>query len=215
MLIGFFRNPDNPTLSVTEAVFLGFPGMEKMMQTFIKIIKKWLPLAIATAGLCGLVYISVQQSLRMGANDPQIQMAQDAASALAGGASVDSLVPSAKVDIAASLAPFLIVYDVEGKIVGCSAVLHDGNPSIPPGVLDYTRQHGEDRVSWQPENDIRIAAVVVRYEHGFVLAGRSLREVEKRIRQVQNFSGLTMLVIWFATLIIITIGELIGRKKGA
>jgi hypothetical protein len=40
------------------------------MQTIFRIIKKWLPLAIATAGLCGLVYLTIQQSLRMGANDP-------------------------------------------------------------------------------------------------------------------------------------------------
>jgi hypothetical protein len=151
----------------------------------------------------------------MGANDPQIQMAQDAASALAGGASVDSLVPSAKVDIATSLAPFLMVYDDDGKILASSAVMHGGNPSIPPGVLDYTRQHGEDRVSWQPENGIRIAAVVAHYEHGFVLAGRSLCEVEKRISQVQNLNGLATLAIWFATLFVITMGELVGRKKGS
>ena len=45
------------------------------MKTVFQIFKKWLPLAIATAGLCALVYLTVQQSLRMDANDPQIQMA--------------------------------------------------------------------------------------------------------------------------------------------
>jgi hypothetical protein len=185
------------------------------MQTIFCIIKKWLPLAIATAGLCGLVYLTVQQSLRMGANDPQIQMAEDAASALAGGASVDSLAPSAKVDIATSLAPFLVVYDDSGKIVASSASLHGENPLIPQGVLDYTRQNGEDRVSWQPENGVRIAAVVVRYDNGFVLAGRSLREVEKRESQTEQISVAAMLAIWVTTLIVVVLGELIGRKKGA
>jgi hypothetical protein len=185
------------------------------MQTFLKILKKWLPLAIATAGLCGLAYLLVQQSLRISANDPQIQMAEDAASTLAGGASADAMVPSAKVDIAASLAPFLVIYDDSGKILASSAVLHGENPAIPAGVLDFTRQHGEDRVSWQPENGVRIAAVVVRTNNGFVLAGRSLREVEKRISQVENLSGLAILVIWFTTLFVITMGELAGRKKGA
>ena len=51
------------------------------MRIIFEIIKKWLPLAIATAGLCALVYLTEQQSLRMGANDPQIQMAEDAAAA--------------------------------------------------------------------------------------------------------------------------------------
>ena len=183
------------------------------MRTIFEIFKKWLPLAIATAGLCGLVYLTVQQSLRIGANDPQIQMAEDTASALNTGSSLDSLVPSAKVNIATSLTPFLEVYDYSGTIQASSGVLYDSNPAIPHGVLDYTRQNGEDRISWQPEPGLRIAAVVVRYDNGFVLAGRSLREVEKRISQVEMLSGLALLAIWAATFFVISLGELVGRKK--
>ena len=84
------------------------------MRIIFKIIKKWLPLAIVTAGLCALVYLTVQQSLRLGANDPQIQMAEDAASSLNGGASTESVLPSSKVEIADSLAPFVIVFDSSG-----------------------------------------------------------------------------------------------------
>jgi len=185
------------------------------MQTIFKIIKKWLPLAIATAGLCGLVYLTVQQSLRMGANDPQIQMAEDAASALAGGGKVDTLVPSTKVDIANSLAPFIMVFDDSGNVLASSATLHGTTPAYPTGVLDYTRQHGEDRVTWQPEVGVRMATVVVRYDNGFVLAGRSLREIEKRESQTEQLSGLAMLTIWVITLIVVVLGELIGHKKTA
>jgi hypothetical protein len=185
------------------------------MQTFIGILKKWLPLAIATAGLCGLAYLTVQQSLRMGANDPQIQMAEDAASNLTGDASVESVVPSAKVEIADSLAPFVIVFDDSGKVLASSATLHGANPTLPSGVLDYTRQNGEDRVTWQPESGVRMAAVVVYYNNGFVLAGRSLREVEKRESQVEQLSGLAMLAIWIATFVVVALGELMGPKKVA
>jgi hypothetical protein len=89
------------------------------------------------------------------------------------------------------------------------------NPTFPPGILDYTRQNGEDRVTLQPESGVRIAAVVVRYNNGFVLAGRSLREVEKRESQVEQLSGLAMLTIWVTTLIMVALGELIGHKKTA
>jgi hypothetical protein len=105
-------------------------------------------------------------------------MAEDATSALAGGANIESVVPSTKVDIATSLAPFLMIYDDSGNALASSATLHGMNPTFPPGILDYTRQNGEDRVTLQPEGGVRIAAVVVRYDNGFVLAGRSLREVE-------------------------------------
>jgi len=185
------------------------------MQTVLKIIKMWLPLAIATAGLCALVYLTVQQSLRMGANDPQIQMAEDAASMLNAGAGVESVVPANKVEIADSVAPFVIVFDDTGKVLASSATLHGTVPAYPAGVLDYVRKKGQDRVTWQPEAGVRMATVVEPYKHGFVMAGRSLAEVEKRETQVESLSGLALLAIWAATLIVIVLGELVGRQKRA
>jgi hypothetical protein len=185
------------------------------MKTIFQIFKKWLPLAIATAGLCGLVYLTVQQSLRMGANDPQIQLAEDAASSLNAGASVESVVPSTKVEIADSLAPFMIVFDDSGNVQASSATLHGAVPVYPSGVLDYTRQKGQDRVTWQPEVGVRMATVVVGYKNGFVMAGRSLREVENRETTTEQISGLAMLAIWIATFVVIALGELVGRNKVA
>jgi hypothetical protein len=49
------------------------------MQRIQNILRAWLPIAVVTAAFCGLAYLTVQQSLRQGANDPQIQMAEDAA----------------------------------------------------------------------------------------------------------------------------------------
>ena len=183
------------------------------MKTIIQISKRWLPFAIAIAGLCGLVYGSVQQSLRMGANDPQIQMAEDAANALNAGASLDSLVPTTRVELSTSLAPFIMVFDDSGNVLASTATLHGSVPVYPSGVLDYTRQHGEDRVTWQPENGVRMATVVVRYDQGFVLAGRSLREVEIRENNMEEISGVALLFIWAATLFVIILEELVGRKK--
>jgi hypothetical protein len=185
------------------------------MKTIFQILRGWLPLAIATAGLCGLAYLTVQQALRMVANDPQIQMAEDAASALNGGASMDSIVPATRVELATSLAPFMIVFDDSGKVLAGSATLHGSVPAYPSGVLDYTRQKGEDRVTWQPENGVRMATVVVKYDQGFVLAGRSLRETEARIDNIEKISGLAMLVIWAVTLFVAALGELAGGKKDA
>ena len=185
------------------------------MSIITRIIKKWLPLAIATAGLCALVYLTVQQSLRMGANDPQIQMAEDAAAQLNAGASVEAVIPSAKVEIAESLAPFMIVFDKSGNVLASSATLHGAVPAYPAGVLDYVRQKGQDRVTWQPEAGVRMATVVAPYKNGFVMAGRSLTEVEKRESQVESLSGLAMLGIWAMTLIVIVLGELVGRQKSA
>jgi hypothetical protein len=154
------------------------------MQLVRATLKTWLPLAAVTVCLSGLFYVCIQQVLRLGANEPQVQMAEDAARALAAGEAPDGLVPTMPVDITASLAPYLILYDEQGRVTASNALLNGQVPAIPTGVLEYARQQGEDRISYQPDHQARGAVVVVHAEGGqggFALAGRSLREVEKRI----------------------------------
>jgi hypothetical protein len=143
-------------------------------------LRQWLPIAAAVTVISGLVYAEAQGALREAANDPQIQMAEDTASSLAAGTPAISLVSGRTVNIASSLAPFLIVYDTHDTVVASSASLNGVTPNIAPGVLSSARTNGEDRVTWEPAPGVRIAAVVVGYHGGDVLAGRSLREVERR-----------------------------------
>ena len=171
------------------------------------IIKRFLPYAVIITAFCALAYATVQQSYRQNANDPQIQMAEDAANALADGQSAGTLVPAVKVDVANSLGPFMIVYDASGNEVASSVQLDGSTPVLPDGVLDSTKQMGENRVTWQPRNGVRIAAVIVAYKDGYVLAGRNLREVEIREDQTTQFAGLTWVLAMFATLIVIALGE--------
>ena len=180
------------------------------------ILRPWLPLAAVTTLLCGLAYLAVQQSLRWGANDPQIQMAEDAAAALAAGGSPESVLPVTQVEISTSLAPFMGIYNDTGEPLASSGLLHGAVPLLPSGVFDYTRQNGEDRVSWQPESGVRIAAVVVAFggaQPGFVLVGRSLREVEIREDQVEQITGIAWLVTLAVLLIVVAGCELIFAEK--
>jgi len=158
--------------------------------------RAWLPFAVVVTALCLLAYVMVQQTLRQGANDPQIQMAEDAAAALNRGASVDSVLPKDQVDLSSSLAPFLVVYDAKGTPVAASGLLDGSAPDYPVGALEAARQSGENRVTWQPEAAIRIASVAVPYKDGYVVAGRNLREVEKRVAQIETMAALA----WVATL---------------
>jgi hypothetical protein len=154
----------------------------------------------------------------MGANDPQIQMAEDAADHLAGGGTPESVLPASRIDIARSLAPFVVVYDRAGGPLATSGLLHGQVPVLPSGVLDYVRDNGEDRVTWQPENGVRIAAVVTSYggpQPGFVLAGRSLREVEKRESQTESIVGILWLVTMAGSLLVVVLVEAVlsGNKN--
>ncbi len=144
----------------------------------------FLVLAFVVTFSCGLVYAGEQQALRSSANSPQLQMSEDAASALNAGALPSSLVGGGMVDVATSLSPFLVIFDASGAVLATDGVL-DGHDPIPPaGVLDGARQHPPDTVTWQPRSGVRIAQVSVPWTGGTVLAGRSLREVERRIDQL-------------------------------
>jgi hypothetical protein len=189
------------------------------MYRVANILRQWLPLAAMGVVLCGVIYVVAQQGLRIGANDPQIQMAQDAATALAEGQNPASLVPTATVEISQSLAPFTMVFSDAGTVVASSARLHGQVPALPGGLLDYVRQHGEDRVTWQPESGVRMATVIVRVSGspgGFVLAGRSLLEVEKRIDQALLLSSLGALAVAAGSLIVVVLCEFaFPQKPGA
>ena len=100
---------------------------------------KWLPLGVAVTMLSVVVYAAAQQTYRQGANDPQIQMAEDAARALSAGVSPAEVVGSATVDPSLSLAPFLIVTDRAGAIVASGARIGGSSPVPPKGVLDSAR----------------------------------------------------------------------------
>ena len=188
-------------------------------------VKYWLILAVVVTGLCGLIYAVVQQDIRQGANDPQIQIAEDSATKLADGQSMQEIVPEEKVDIAHSLAPYIIVFDNNGKPLASSALLNGQIPTIPAGVFDEVRQNGEDRITWQPQPGVRSAVIVTQFKginSGFVLAGRSLREVEKREDAMQQivFAGWIgmFLVSLLATAVIIKGTEILFKgtsKEGA
>ncbi len=144
-------------------------------------IKKFFPTVIIMFVVFGAMYILAQQSLRQGANDPQVQLAYDLARDAAAGN--QPIFDQKKVDLAQSLAPFVIVLDDKLRVISSNALL-DGKTPIPPkGVFDFAKNNPDDRVTYQPRPGIR-SALVVKYfdgkQKGYVAVGRSLTEVEKR-----------------------------------
>jgi len=140
----------------------------------------------------------VQQSLRSGANDPQYQMAADAGAQLDAGAAPAAVVGSGRaVDLATSLAPFIIVFDRNHSILATNATLDSAQPAPPHGVLDAARPSDPNVVTWQPRTGVRIATVTVTWLGGTVLAGRSLQQVEVRETNAELIAGL----IWLASLV--------------
>ena len=161
------------------------------------VLKYWLAVTFVTGFACVVVYVAVQQVLRRLANRPQIQMAQYAALSFDCDRVPAELLGGDTIDIGRSVAPFLIAFNEDGMPVASNAVLDGVVPKPPRGVFRSCGR-GENRVTWQPRRGVRIASVIVHHrgEHpGFVLAGRSLRDSERRT----DLIGIVLLVLWVAT----------------
>jgi hypothetical protein len=165
----------------------------------------WLAAALILVVIFASIYIVVQQSQRSDADSPQIQMAEDAASALDQGASPQTLV-GPNVDMAHSLAPFVIIYDRTGRLVAGAGLINGAAPTPPMGVLTSATGQPYHIVTWQPEPGVRIAAATIAANRYYVLAGRSITEVEKnetKTLELSLFGGLSawlvLAVAWVLT----------------
>ena len=156
--------------------------------------------------ICALILISHQNIIRWDANYPQVQHAEDDAEKLLEG---QQIFPFPSIDISTSLSPFEIIYQKNGVVTSSSGTLHGSIPQLPPGILTIAHEKGESRFTWQPANDVRIAAVVVANDKGFVLVGRNLREIEKHEDLVFN----TIFLFWCGGIGIIVIYFFFIRKK--
>jgi hypothetical protein len=188
------------------------------MSLFTRSFPRWLPIGVAVALLIGIAYVFAQQGYRQSANDPQIMVARDTAAALAAGTTADQLVSNEKVDPAKSLAPFVIVLDASGKVVVSSMTLDGATPVPPAGALDSATATGENRVTWEPRADVRIAAVVVPVKDGpggWVVAGRSLRAVEERVDQLTQLAGLGLLASLVVTFGAVLLADWMQERRTA
>ena len=107
-------------------------------------------------------------------------MAEDAAARLDAGSAPAAVVSGDSVELASSLAPYLIVFDRSGHVLASSVTVHGGPPNFPEGVFGHVPSGGVETVTWQTATGERSATAVTAYGGGYVVAGRSLREVESR-----------------------------------
>ncbi|MDP2656293.1 MAG: hypothetical protein Q8P11_01870 [bacterium] len=183
-------------------------------QHYFFLVKIWVLVIFLSTVFCGLAFVIGQQILRMGANDPQIQIAEDLSVILSDGTDPTALFSSEPSDFSKSIAPFVIIFDTDGKAVAGSTMLNGELPTPSSEIFDYTKSHGADRFTWQTDSGIRTAAVLLSYggdKPGYVLAGRSLREVEKREQEILMLAG----IVWFGSLIVSAVLLLLlFNKKG-
>lgn len=142
-----------------------------------------LALTVILTLLGGAASITMQQMLRRGANQPQIDMVNWYTGEIAAGEDPGNVIPPGYVDAERSLQPFVIFYNDQGKPGPGTGYLDQALPTPPSGVFDFVRKQGSENVTWQPRPGVRLASVIKRVsgkKTGFVLAARSLRLVEEQ-----------------------------------
>jgi len=156
----------------------------------------------------GLVFVATQQSLRLSANDPQAQITQDILNSLSQGADPKQLSPTT-VDMTKATSPFVIIYDNNEKAVGTTVVLDKKTPVPPKGAFEKTKKNNESRFTWEPKEGLREAVIMVKYKDGFVVVGKSLGEVEDRIKMIMRLVG----IAWVIGIAATTIAFLLSRPR--
>jgi hypothetical protein len=171
-------------------------------------LRLWLLAVAIGGGLTLFAYIAVQQSLRLGLNDPQWQIAEDTAAQLSQGVAPESVIPRVTVDESRSLSPFVTVVDSHIHVLASSGKIGDILPLPPASSFPDAQKRGDNWFSWQhDDNTVRDAAVIVPYHHdgqsGYVLVARSMRQTENTIGHITVLAGLTLLGVLLAPAIIL------------
>ncbi|PIZ45805.1 hypothetical protein CO180_00190 [candidate division WWE3 bacterium CG_4_9_14_3_um_filter_41_6] len=142
----------------------------------------------------GVSFAMVQQMYRQSANDPQVQIVEDLVFSYNEGQTPPTAdqVTQSTVDISRTLSEFVMLFDKDGKVVISTGALGADVPQLPAGVLEDVKANGESRITWEPQTDVRVATVIDHYQsgdnEGYVLAGRSLKEVEARTQEALVFA---------------------------
>jgi hypothetical protein len=185
--------------------------------------------AVPATLVLGVAYAVIEQNYREGLNDPQIQMAEDGASALSRGAAPAEVMPltvgqpgarTPTIDASQSLSVWIAIFDASGTPLESSATIADNPLVLPNGVFNTSSwvKHGngtyfnqgpvaETRFTWQPEAGVREAVVLVETpdKKYFVASGRNMREVEQRIEH----EGEIIFVGWVVTMLAIAMLQLL------
>jgi hypothetical protein len=192
--------------------------MTNQKKAFVSAFKAWVPFALIIAILTGFTYVAVQQNYRNSANDPQIQYVEDISNALSQGTTDPSTIvpPNPTQDVSQSLAAFVAIYNASTTPVGSSVSLNSKLPTLPSGVFETAKNKGQYAFTWEPKKGTRIAAVLKHFQgtvSGYVLSGRSLREVESRIGQLTKMTMAASLLALVLTYLVLLLMKIMSSAK--
>lgn len=179
-----------------------------MFQTIYKnrldIIKKWiLPISLLTV-IFVTILVSAKSIIRNQADEELYTKGVNYRTSLQSGQPSRQLKDLEPVDPYESFSPIVILYDINQNVLGSNITKSRNIPQIPSGVLDYTRVNQINNVTWEPDNNIRLSAVIYKVEgkfNGFILIAKNLYYTEARINIVAKYTTigfiLSIIILFF------------------
>lgn len=170
--------------------------MVKIKKVTRQSFRLWLLAVTIGSGLLLFAYVGLQQSLRLGLNDPQLQIAEDTVIKLSQGNSPQTVIPTSIVDESRSLSIFVTIVDNNIHVLASSGKVGNNVPLPPDSSFPDSQKRHNNWFTWQHDG-IRDAAVVVPYgdSAGYVLVARSMSQTENTIGYITELAGLTLLGI--------------------
>lgn len=174
-------------------------NLNNVLSNFRTTIIFLLLVALVTV-IFGTIYGVVQQTYRNNANDPQVEVVDQVSNLISQDIPLDAILGSSdQIDMAKSLGLFVMIFDKDKKLVSASAQLDGQTPTPPDGTFDSAKQDGGNRFTWQPKDGVRVATILKAVDDkGYVLAARSLREVENREQQLLHI----ILISWIISVVL-------------
>jgi hypothetical protein len=155
--------------------------------------------------IMGLIYCTVQQNYRSSANDPQVEIAHE----LRGDILKGNAVPfDDSVEMETSLSVFKEAYDKNGNPLMSTGYLNGKVPRLPKGVFEHAKATGEHWLTWQPQQNVRMATGIVYVNMApiaYLVVGRSLNEVEKRVASM----GKMIFMGWLLCICVVVVNWLV------
>ncbi len=181
--------------------------LDNFKTTFI-----FLLLVILATVLLGTVHLSVKQVYRSNANDPQVEVVEQVSGIIKQDIPLDAIIgQSEQIDLATNLGLFVMIFDKDKKMVGSSMTLDGQVPTPPDSAFEGAKQPEGNRFTWQPKDDVRVAAVFKAVDDkGYVLAGRSLKEVESREIELTR----VVVIGWVISVVISLLLSLVPKPRG-
>lgn len=177
--------------------------------------KIWGIVAIGVTLVMIFGFVVGQQVFRMSANDPQAEIIDGVADALAAGQDPKALGTLAQVDLQKNLTPFIVAFDRDRKLLAGNGQV-DGQTPVPPDkAFSKANQKGKVQFTWSPKQGVKIASIMRYYASGeisgFVLVGKSLREVEARTKTLLKLS----VIAWIGAMAIsfTAVNLLFGKRE--